>query len=310
MLAFPTPTFDAKTILQAPGYRPVGRGSCLEYEPQPEAVTPLNLVNRHTSNGAFVGTRAKHFIQNNQFNTSMQHYDPTKGTPLSKPGSVGNVDTQAISIPPKYAEPENGELRAIMAVLNGKGAVEEHIGKLSAKQVQSLGKTSKHLNKEAPERFREAGPQKVVQDFSDAREALRKEAMIRRAISMGFSKEEAAEAYRKTRVREAEIALTKEEDPSTRLYDLIDSKIAGTQNGSYRSNDETGLFLAKGGNAIMEVRAEKRNDQVAQVIAKSRGRPKDVELAEKHGLTIDEIKESRRMAKQTASVLHPFFVKK
>lgn len=294
MLAFPTPTFDAKTILQAPGYRPLGRGACLEYEQQPEAVTPLNLVNRHTTNGAFVGTRAKHFIQNNQFNTNDNHYDPTKGTPLSKPGSVGNVDTQAISIPPKYAEPENGELKAILAVLNGKGSIEEHKGKLSAAQVQSLGARSKQLGKRE-----KVGAEKSVQDFSDARESLRKETMIKRAIGLGFSKAEAEQAYQRMRVNEAEMALYKEEDPSTRLYDLIDSKVGGTQNGSYRSNDETGLFLAKGGNAIMEIKAEKRNDAIDKVIAKARGRPSDKQIAERTGQTIDEIKESRRMAKGT-----------
>lgn len=302
MLAFPTPTFDGKTILQAPGYRPLGRGSQLEYEAQPEAVTPLNLVNRHTSNGAFVGTRAKHFIQNNQFNTSEMKYDPTKGTPLSKPGSVGNVNDLAIGCRPKYAEPENGELKAIMNILNGKPNVEEHVGKLSAKQVESLGKRSKQLSKQAPD-----GARKAVADFTDARDAMRRETMIRRAMTMGFSKEEAVQAYQKIRVREAEIALTKEEDPSTRLYDLIDSKISGTQNGSVRGNDETGLFLAKGQNAIMEVRAENRNDAVEKAIAKARGRPSDKAIAEKTGQTLDEIKEARRMSKQKETMLHPFF---
>ena len=224
MLAYPTPTFDAKTILQAPGYRPAGRGSCLEYEKQPEAVTPLNLVNRHTTNGGFVGTRAKKFIQNNQFKPD--HYDPTKGTPLSKPGSVGNVVDQAISVPPKYAEPANGELKAILDILNGKPAIAEHAGKLSAKQVESLGKKSKALSKKYD------GASKVVSDFSDAREALRKETMIKKAISQGFTPEEAKLAYQRVRITEAEMALVRDKDPSTRLYDLIDSKVAGTQKGS------------------------------------------------------------------------------
>lgn len=249
MLAYPTPTFDAKTILQAPGYRPAGRGSCLEYEKQPEAVTPLNLVNRHTTNGGFVGTRAKKFIQNNQFKPD--HYDPTKGTPLSKPGSVGNVVDQAISVPPKYAEPANGELKAILDILNGKPVVPEHVGKLSAKQIESL---------KAKRTFKsEDDAKKVVDDFSDARDALRKENMIKKAISQGFTPEEAKKAYEKMRLAEAETALFRDEDPSTRLYDLIDSKISGTQNGSIRGNDETGLFLAKGDNAIMVKKAQDRN---------------------------------------------------
>lgn len=261
MLAYPTPTFDAKTILQAPGYRPAGRGSQLVYQEQPEAATPLNLVNRHTANGGFVGTRARNFIQNNQFNTSEEKYDPTKGTPLSKPGSVGNVDTQAIGCRPKYAEPENGELKAIMAILNGKPASAEHVGKLSAKQVSSLEKKGKGPVSE--------GANKVVSDFSDAREALRKETMIRKAMNQGFTKEEAIGAYNKMRVKEAETALMKDEDPSTRLYDLIDSKLGGTQNGSFRGNDETGLYLAKGGNAVRVQKAEKQNSIMDRLVQPS-----------------------------------------
>ena len=253
MLAYPTPTFNAKTILQAPGHRPIGTSSCLEYEKQPEALTAPSVVNRNTANGGFVGTRSKKFIQNNQWLTP--HYDPTKGTPLSKPGSVGNVDTQAISIPPKYAEPKNGELQAILNILNGKPNVPEHIGKLSAKQVESLEKKGKGLSGVE-------NAKKVISDFSDAREAMRKEDMIRKAIRQGFSKEEAEDAYRKLRMKEAEVTLLKEEDPSVRLYDLIDSKVSGTQDGSIRSNDETGLYLAKGGNAVLVKKAQARNEKM------------------------------------------------
>ena len=67
------------------------------------------------------------------------------------------------------------------------------------------------------------------------------------------------------RVREAETTLMKEEDPSVRLYDLIDSKVSGTQNGSVRNNDETGLFLAKGGNAVLEKKARARNAEMDSV---------------------------------------------
>lgn len=250
MLAYPTPTFNAKTILQAPGHRPMGTSSCLEYEKQPEANTAPSLVNRHTTNGGFVGTRSKKFIQNNQWLTP--HYDPTKGTPLSKPGSVGNVDTQAITIPPKYAEPSNGELQAILNILNGKPNIPEHVGKLSAKQIESLEKKTKGLPGVE-------SAKKVVEDFADAREAMRKENMVRKAIRQGFSASEAEEAYRKLRMKEAEITLLKEEDPSVRLYDLIDSKVSGTQDGSIRSNDETGLYLAKGGNAVLVKKAQAKN---------------------------------------------------
>jgi hypothetical protein len=314
MLAYPTPTFDASTILQAPGHRPIGRGACLEYEPQPEAVTPLNLVNKNTKNG-MVGTRAKKFIQNNQFNTDMKHYDPTKGSPLSKPGSVGNVADQAISIPPKYAEPENGELRAILAILNGKPASSEDVGKLSARAVQSLGTKSKKLS-------RMDGAVQVARDFADAREITRKNEAVRKAVSQGFTPDEAAAAYKRMREKEAESALRRDEDESSRLADLIDSKISGTQNGSIRGNDETGLFLAKAANAVLVKKAQSINEKLDRMVKfdetpkvfspgrqfamktslegikeKHKGRPADKDIAERYGLTIDEIKEGRRLSK-------------
>ncbi len=251
MLAYPTPTFDAKTILQAPGFRPQGKSSGLVYQEQPEAVTAPSLVNRRTANGGFVGSRAKSFIQSNQWNTSEKKFDPTKGIPLSTPGSVGNVDTQAIGCQPKYAEPQNGDLLAILNVLNGKPQVGE-VQRLSAKQLASLEKKGK-----GP--VIAEGARRMVEDFSDAREALRKDSMVQRAIRQGFSQDEAEEAYKKIRVREAETMLMKEEDPSIRLYDLIDSKVGGTQDGSVRSNDETGLWLAKGGNAVLVNQSQTRN---------------------------------------------------
>lgn len=251
MLAYPTPTFDARTILQAPGFRPTGKSSGLVYEAQPEAVTAPSVVNRTTANGGFVGSRSKNFIQSNQWNTSELKFDPMKGSPLSKPGSVGNVIDQAIGCQPKYAEPENGDLKAILNILNGKPQVGE-VERLSAKQVASLEKKGKGpVIAEAARR--------LVDDFTDARESLRKQNLIQKAIRQGFSKNEAEEAYKKVRVREAEATLFKEEDPSVRLYDLIDSRVGGTQDGSLRSNDETGLWLAKGGNAVLVKQSETRN---------------------------------------------------
>lgn len=263
MLAYPTATFDARTILQAPGFRPIGKSSGLQYEKQPEANTAPSLVNRNTANGAFVGSRSKKFIQDNQWNTSKHHYDPLKGSPLSKPGSVGNVDTQAIGCQPKYAEPQNGELKAILNILNGKPVAEDSLGKLSAKQVRSLGRKSQKLSTVD-------GAVKVAKDFSDAREMMRKDSLIRKAVSQGFTVEEAKQAYNKLRIKEAETALMKEEDPSVRLYDLIDSKVSGTQDGSIRSNDETGLFLAKGGNAVMVKQAEKRDADIDLLVFPSK----------------------------------------
>lgn len=259
MLAYPTPTFNAKTILEGPGHRPLGRGAEAIVSNEIEAITPMNLVNCHTANGGFVGSRSKKFIQDPWREPG---FDPVKGSPLSKPGSVGNVVDQAISMGrPTMAEPVNAELRAIMAILNGKVELPEHAGKLSAKQVESLGTKSKGP-KSVP------GALQVTQDFSETQNAMKKERMLNQAVSQGFSLEEANAAYGKIRVKEAEIALTKEQDPSVRLYDLIDSKVSGTQNGSVRGNDETGLFLAKGGNAIMFKKAEKKNEQIEEIMTR------------------------------------------
>lgn len=291
MLAYPTPTFDARSILQGPGHRPLGRGSQLVYEKQPEAITPMNCVNRHTANGGYVGSRSKTFIQDPYREPG---FDPMKGTPLSNPGSVGNVGDQAISMGrPTMAEPVNGELRAIMAILNGKGGLPDDVGKLSAKQVESLGTKSK-----GPRPVNDA--KRVVDDFTDSRDALRKERMISQAIRSGFTREEAVEAFKKVRIKEAEKELFKEQDPSVRLYDLIDSKISGTQNGSIRGNDETGLFLAKGGNAVLVTKAEDRNAAMDAAIAKA-GRPSDVELSIRQGKPVEAIKAERKSKKKLLS---------
>ena len=302
MLAYPTPTFDAKTILQAPGYRPIGRGSQAVYEAQPEASTPLNLVNRHTANGGYVGSRSKKFIQDPY---RMPGFDPTKGTPLSTPGSVGNVGDQAIGCKPKYAEPENAELKAILAVLNGKPAAEEHKGKLSAKQLTSLEKRKEKL---VPVN----GGKQVVDDFTNTAAAFKESERIRVLMAQGFSREEAKTAYGKLRMREAELALTKEEDPSVRLYNLLDSKLGGTQDGSRPSNDETGLFLAKGDNVVMVKKAEAKNEMIERLsegknpgrsfkssLAPVRenirvGRPADVTLAAKAGIDVEALRAKRK----------------
>lgn len=293
MLAYPTPTFNAKTILQAPGHRPIGTSSILEYEKQPEANTAPSLVNRHTANGGFVGTRAKKFIQDNQYKP--EHYDPMKGSPLSKPGSVGNVDTQAIGCSPKYAEPQNGELQAILNILNGKPNIPEHIGKLSAKQIESLSKKIKNEETNSA--------QKVVSDFSDAREALRQEEMIKKAIRQGFTAEEAKDAYKKMRMKEAEMALFKEEDPSVRLYDLIDSKVSGTQDGSIRSNDETGLYLAKGGNAVLVKEAQAKNATMDKKVERNLGTATLGELRKKGRKSYADIAKSQNLDVQTVKDL-------
>lgn len=288
MLAYPTPTFDARTIRSAPGYRPLGKAGCTVPSDEPVAETPLNLVNRHTKNGGFVGSRARNFIQNNQFLN--EKYDPVKGTPLSKVGSVGNVGDQFISAGRPYmAEPKNEELRLIMNILDGKPIAEEQKGRLTAKQVRAMGEKSKKLNKQAPERFN----QNIIDDLADAQDAMKKNNRIKNAIAQGFTVQEAEKAYSKLREREAEAALFKQQDTSVRLADLIDSKVGGTQQPSVPGNDESALFLASGRNKAMVKKAEDRDAQIDRLVR--RGRPTDKEIAERSGQTIEEIKESRKL---------------
>ena len=256
MLAYPTPTFDAKTIRSAPGYRPLGKAGCTIPSDEPVAETPLNLVNKHTKNGGFVGSRAKHFIQNNQFLN--EHYDPVKGSPLSKVGSVGNVGDQFISAGRPYmAEPKNEELRLIMGILNGKPVAEEQKGRLTAKQIKAMGERAEKLKAKPEERG-------IIDDISDAKDALKKANRIQNAMAQGFTREEAEKAYEKLREKEAEVALFKQQDTSTRLYDLIDSRVGGLQSGNVPGNDESALFLAQGRNSVM-VRSAEEKDKKADI---------------------------------------------
>lgn len=271
MLAYPTARFDAKTILQAPGYRPTGKGACYVYEAQPEANTPLNKINHNTKNGGFVGNFSRNIPKSTQW--SPKQYDPTKGTPLSVPGSVGNVGDQAIALRPTMAEPKNEQMRLIKNILDGKVAVSAGVGMLTAKSLASLepkksGAFSPPLNPAS----------QFAVDFTDTARAMKREARIKNAVSQGFSVKEATEAYDKLRQREAEKALFLQQDVSTRLYDLIDSRLGSMQDGAVPGNDESALFLAKGGNAVDLKESQTKNQRISAAVAKASGarEPKEV----------------------------------
>lgn len=275
MLAYPTPTFDARTIRQAPGFRPLGKAGETVPCDEPVAITPLSKVNKHTANGGYVGTRARNFIQNNQFLN--EKYDPVKGTPLSKVGSVGNVGDQFISAGrPTMAEPKNEELRLILNILDGKPIAEEQKGRLTAGQVRALGRKSDRLTKEKPTTL------PIIDDLSDAQDALKKSTRIKNALAQGFSIDEAEKAYTRLREKEAEKALFLQQDTSVRLYDLIDSKVGGDPNPLTAGNDESALGLAIGKNKALVKKAEKFNKEIddATTDPKSvRSKPKVFKLA-------------------------------
>ena len=241
MLAYPTPTFDAKTIRQAPGYRPAGKAGATIPTIQPNEPTAAVYVNKKAYNSrGYTGTRAEKFIQDNQF-------QPVKRAPgvypLSKPGTegLGNVGDSAPQPRPTWDAPANGDFQRILAIMNSKGN-EITGGNLSAGELRYLAEkrdrmTAKH------EVGHDTG-KAVVSDFSDTQRALAKERRINNAMALGFTREEALAAYNSLRANEARDALFVQQDPSARLADLIDSKMGGTQNGRYRNNDESALFLA------------------------------------------------------------------
>lgn len=260
MLAYPTARFDAKTILQGPSYRPLGRGSCNVYEPQPEAVTPECKVNRFTKNGGFVGNFSKNIPKDNQFMN--KHYNPLDGTPLSHPGSVGNVGDLAISMRPTMAEPKNEQLRLIMNILNGKASLKEHGTNLSAKMVESLG--GKFKSEDVAVSF--------ADDFTNTQRTMRREARIDNAMKQGFSRAEAERAYDDLRTQEATKAMFQQQNASVRLYDLLDSKLGGSQNGRVAGNDESALSLAKGQNVVAFRQSQGADERMDRAIAKANGK--------------------------------------
>lgn len=240
MLAYPTPLFDAKTIRQAPGYRPLGKSGSVQYEPQPEANTPESIVSRKAYNSrGFTGTRATKFIQDNQFL-------PVKRAPgvnpLSKPETVGNVFDAAPQPRPKFDAPANADMQRILSIMNNP-ANDVTGAPLTAGQIRLLAErqdraTAKH------EVGGMDGGARVVSDFAETQNALKRETQIRNAMAQGFTREEAVKAYEKVREKEAEKSLLQQQSVSQRLTDLVDSKLGGSQDGRYPGNDESALYLA------------------------------------------------------------------
>lgn len=242
ILAYPTPLNILNTIGEAPSHRPLGRTGAYEFQAQPNDPTPQSCVNRKAYNSrGYTGTRATKFIQDNQF----LPVDRAPGVyPLSTPGTegLGNVGDSAPQPRPGFAQPMNGDFQNILNVLNQpdnglSGA------NLSAGQVRLLAERREKLTHK-PEAGSTAGVQ-VATDFANTRKVMMKEQRIRNAEAQGFTREEAEKAYAKLRDREAEVALGTQESVASRFADLIDSRLGGTQDGQYRNNDESALYLAQ-----------------------------------------------------------------
>lgn len=235
MLAYPTPTFDAKTCLEGPGHRPLGRGASYVFPTTASPMSPAGSVNKKAYNSrGFTGTRAEKFIQENQFL-------PVKRAPgvnpLSVPGFTGNEFEGGYAPRPTFAEPKNAQMLQMLDVLNNRSDA-RHGADLSPAQTKFI--TEQTMKAATPQ----VGGEQVATDLANSQRAMTKEVRIRNAMAQGFTREEATSAYNKLRDEEAKTALFAQQSLSTRLYDLIDSKLGGSQDGSVPGNDESALNLA------------------------------------------------------------------
>jgi hypothetical protein len=236
MLAYPTPRFDAKTILEGPGYRPTGKSASYVFNPVSSASTPQSVVNKKAYNSrGFTGTRAEKFIQDNQF------LPPKRAPgeyPLSTPGYTGNEFEGGYAPRPTFAEPKNAGFQQILGVLNNKPEA-RHAASLTPAQIKFI--TAQTLKAATPE----YGGEQVARDLADSQTAMARETRIRNAMGQGFTREEATIAYNKLREEEAKTALFKQQSLTTRFADLVDSRLGGDQNGANPSNDESSLYIAR-----------------------------------------------------------------
>tara|TARA_R110000868_G_scaffold1210_3_gene9232 strand:- start:1291 stop:2163 length:873 start_codon:yes stop_codon:yes gene_type:complete len=249
ILAYPTPTFDAKTIRQSPGYRPVGKSGNTIPTIQPNEPTAPSCVNKRAYNSrGFTGNRADKFIQDNQFL-------PVKRAPgvnpLSKPGTegLGNLGDSVPQPRPTFDTPKNGDFQRILAIMNSRNN-DITTGNLSAGEVRLLAERADRMT--AKHEVGHDSGKSVISDFADTQRAMARERRIRNAEAQGFTRQEAVKAYDELRESEAKKALFVQQDVSTRLADLIDSKLGGaSQNGKYRNTDESALYLASQAGARM-----------------------------------------------------------
>jgi hypothetical protein len=207
MIAYPTPTFDAKTIRTAPGYRPTGKSGMTMKTDQPEAVTAQSVPNKKTKkNGGYFNLGAR-------FDDIPKKFKYNEGTPLSRPNADGNQLDTMLVLQPQWAEPKNPMMTDILDILNAKLITEERKGRLTAAQVKALD--------ERGAKRRQVDDTSAVRDFVDAQARMNKDKLVLNAMENGFSRKEAEKAYEKMREDEAVRALKKERQPSEMLRDVL-----------------------------------------------------------------------------------------
>lgn len=188
-----SPVFDAKGIREGPGYRPIGKSGSSAGYAVPQTATPA-VMSTKGKHGDYVGTRAKKFIQ---IPENKNKYDPTKGTPLSKPDATGNDLDTALGLTPVYAEPINGTLVDVMTRVNNREYVEDFVGRLTASEIDKAMKSK--IKSETDNKKIE----NMVLDYIDAQAQQRKEGIVKGLQDKGFTKDEATKAYEESRKDDA-----------------------------------------------------------------------------------------------------------
>lgn len=196
---FGSPVFDAHGIMEAPGHNPYGKsGQSVGMGVIASPETAQSLVAKG-KRGQFRGARTSKFIQDLQF--VPKKFDPTLGTPLSKPDGDGNEIDTALALKPPYADPINGTLTDVLARVNTRESVEDFVGALTAADIDKRLKG--HIKMETDNRRAE----NVVRDYIEAQAQQRKNDTIEKLMEQGFTKDEAVKAYEEARKDDAKAAI-------------------------------------------------------------------------------------------------------
>ena len=197
--SYGSPLFDAKGILEGPGYHPIGKsGSSGPNFALNSPATPETTVAKG-KRGQYRGPMGKKFIQDKQFVPSK--FDPSLGTPLSQPNADGNEADTALGTHPVYAEPINGTLVDVMNRINTRENVEDFVGRLTAADIDKQLKG--HIKMYDGNKKMED----MVENYVAAQAMQKKQTTLRSLMDQGFTKDEANKAYEESRKEEAKQAM-------------------------------------------------------------------------------------------------------
>ena len=220
------------TIRQGPSHRPLGRGACYDFEKQPEAKTPGIAKQPFLGSAGF---KVGKYSAENPWN---QPKRAPGVNPLSSPDLASHEGNLGDAYPvhqPIWDTPISAAWEAARKSMAGL----PHQEAQPARGMAAEFHRSQGFGVSMPGELKN-----TFDDFAEAQATVKKDNAIRTAIKNGFSRAEAETAYKALRAEEAKAQMFNDRDPNNRLNDMLDSKFGGTQNGEYRSNDESALFLA------------------------------------------------------------------